>query len=69
MHLINADLHCHSQVSDGTLSPEALAERAFAQGVELWSLTDHDEVDGQRRASGERQRADQGRPHRPRLRR
>ena len=51
MHLINADLHCHSQVSDGTLSPEALAERAFAQGVELWSLTDHDEVDGQRRAS------------------
>ena len=50
MHLINADLHCHSQVSDGTLSPEALAERAFAQGVELWSLTDHDEVGGQQRA-------------------
>jgi predicted metal-dependent phosphoesterase TrpH len=50
MHLINADLHCHSDVSDGTLSPEALAERAFAQGVELWSLTDHDEVGGQRRA-------------------
>ena len=50
MHLINADLHCHSQVSDGTLSPEALAERAFAQGVELWSLTDHDEVSGQQRA-------------------
>ena len=50
MHLINADLHCHSQVSDGTLSPEALAERAFAHGVELWSLTDHDEVGGQQRA-------------------
>jgi len=50
MHLINADLHSHSQVSDGTLSPEALAERAHAQGVELWSLTDHDEVGGQQRA-------------------
>ena len=50
MHLINADLHCHSDVSDGTLSPEALAERAHAQGVELWSLTDHDEIGGQQRA-------------------
>jgi len=28
MHLLNADLHCHSDVSDGTLTPEALAERA-----------------------------------------
>ncbi len=50
MHLINADLHSHSNVSDGTLSPEALAERAHAQGVELWSLTDHDELSGQQRA-------------------
>jgi hypothetical protein len=50
MHLLNADLHCHSHVSDGTLAPEALAERAHAQGVELWSLTDHDEVGGQARA-------------------
>jgi len=46
----NADLHCHSTVSDGTLSPEALAERAHANGVELWALTDHDEVGGQDRA-------------------
>ena len=50
MHLINADLHCHSHVSDGTLAPEALAGRAHAQGVQLWSLTDHDEVGGQQRA-------------------
>jgi predicted metal-dependent phosphoesterase TrpH len=49
-HLLNADLHCHSTVSDGTLEPEALAARAAANGVELWSLTDHDEVAGQRRA-------------------
>jgi predicted metal-dependent phosphoesterase TrpH len=48
--LLNADLHCHSVVSDGTLSPEALAARAKANGVELWALTDHDEVGGQHRA-------------------
>jgi predicted metal-dependent phosphoesterase TrpH len=48
--LLNADLHCHSDVSDGTLSPEALAARARANGVELWSLTDHDEIAGQHRA-------------------
>jgi len=46
----NADLHCHSVVSDGTLTPEALAARAAANGVELWSLTDHDEIGGQHRA-------------------
>jgi predicted metal-dependent phosphoesterase TrpH len=50
MHLMNADLHCHSNVSDGTLSPEAVAERAQRNGVELWALTDHDEVGGQHRA-------------------
>ena len=37
-------------VSDGTLAPEALAERAAANGVELWALTDHDEIGGQDRA-------------------
>ncbi len=50
MNLLNADLHCHSNVSDGTLTPEALAARAHANGVGLWSLTDHDELGGQRRA-------------------
>ncbi|QNK68852.1 3',5'-nucleoside bisphosphate phosphatase [Variovorax sp. PAMC26660] len=48
---LNADLHCHSVVSDGTLTPEALAARAAANGVELWALTDHDEVGGQHRAA------------------
>jgi predicted metal-dependent phosphoesterase TrpH len=46
----NADLHCHSAISDGTLEPEAVAARAAANGVELWALTDHDEIGGQRRA-------------------
>ncbi|MEJ6022128.1 3',5'-nucleoside bisphosphate phosphatase [Ramlibacter sp. PS4R-6] len=50
MSILNADLHSHSLVSDGTLTPEALAARAAANGVELWSLTDHDEIGGQRRA-------------------
>ncbi len=45
--MLNADLHCHSTVSDGMLSPETLAARAKANGVDLWSLTDHDEVGGQ----------------------
>lgn len=48
---LNADLHCHSVVSDGTLTPEELAARARAHGVELWSLTDHDEIGGQRQAA------------------
>lgn len=50
-NILNADLHCHSVVSDGTLTPEDLAQRAKTNGVELWSLTDHDEVGGQARAA------------------
>ncbi len=46
----NPDLHCHSVVSDGTLTPEDLATRALRGGVDLWALTDHDEVGGQQRA-------------------
>ncbi|MFO1263264.1 MAG: 3',5'-nucleoside bisphosphate phosphatase [Rhodoferax sp.] len=48
---LNADLHCHSTISDGTLPPEAVAARAHANGVQLWALTDHDEVSGQHRAA------------------
>lgn len=51
MSILNADLHCHSVVSDGTLTPEELAARAAANGVELWALTDHDEIGGQHRAA------------------
>ena len=46
MHPLNADLHCHSRYSDGTLSPSVLAARAAANGVDLWALTDHDEIRG-----------------------
>ena len=50
MQSLNADLHCHSNVSDGTLTPEEVAARAHRNGVELWSLTDLDEIGGQERA-------------------
>ena len=40
------DLHCHSTVSDGTLDPAAVAACARRAGVDVWALTDHDEVKG-----------------------
>ncbi|OWW19990.1 3',5'-nucleoside bisphosphate phosphatase [Noviherbaspirillum denitrificans] len=44
--MLNVDLHCHSTVSDGSLSPAAVAARAKAGGVDVWALTDHDEIGG-----------------------
>ncbi|MCY0387880.1 PHP domain-containing protein [Robbsia sp. Bb-Pol-6] len=44
---LNADLHCHSTVSDGMLAPADVAALASRGKVDLWSLTDHDELDGQ----------------------
>ena len=43
---MKADLHCHSNVSDGLLPPAEVAHRAADRGIQLWSLTDHDEVAG-----------------------
>ncbi|PSB92213.1 PHP domain-containing protein [Candidatus Pandoraea novymonadis] len=48
--MINADLHCHSIVSDGTLAPAEVAKIAAEASVELWALTDHDELGGQSEA-------------------
>ena len=42
----NADLHCHSKVSDGMLEPCELVRRAHLNGVDLFALTDHDELAG-----------------------
>lgn len=44
--MLNVDLHCHSNISDGVLAPAAVAARAKANGVDVWALTDHDELDG-----------------------
>ncbi|WP_180130872.1 MULTISPECIES: PHP domain-containing protein [unclassified Acinetobacter] len=40
------DLHTHSNISDGTLSPEALVQAASAIGIHTLALTDHDTMDG-----------------------
>jgi len=43
---MNVDLHCHSNVSDGALRPAAVARLAARSGVEVWALTDHDQIAG-----------------------
>jgi len=43
---MKVDLHCHSTVSDGVLLPAAVAAYARNAGVDVWALTDHDEVGG-----------------------
>lgn len=40
------DLHCHSQYSDGLLSPSDLLDRAIHAGVSMLALTDHDSIAG-----------------------
>jgi predicted metal-dependent phosphoesterase TrpH len=44
--MLDYDLHCHSTVSDGLLSPSELVARAAERGVKFLALTDHDDVDG-----------------------
>jgi predicted metal-dependent phosphoesterase TrpH len=44
--MLKVDLHCHSNVSDGVLAPGALAAYARKGGVDVWALTDHDELKG-----------------------
>jgi hypothetical protein len=44
--MLNIDLHCHSNVSDGLLCPAAVVARAAANGVHVLALTDHDDVAG-----------------------
>jgi 3',5'-nucleoside bisphosphate phosphatase len=46
-----ADLHLHTQFSDGTFTPEELVERASNLGFSAIALTDHDTVEGCARAA------------------
>lgn len=48
---INIDLHCHSTISDGVLTPIQVVERAHENGVQVLALTDHDETAGLHSAS------------------
>ena len=43
---IVADLHMHSTCSDGLHTPEALCELIVNKGINAFSLTDHDSVQG-----------------------
>ncbi len=40
------DLHCHSTISDGLLSPQDLVAHAAKRGVKVLALTDHDDLGG-----------------------
>ncbi len=43
---MKADLHTHSTASDGQYSPAELAHLAKKRGMDVWALTDHDNLDG-----------------------
>lgn len=43
---VRAELHTHSTCSDGAFAPSEVAARCAATGARLWSLTDHDTVEG-----------------------
>ena len=51
--MLNIDLHTHSRVSDGVLTPTELVRRAHHHGVKMMALTDHDEVGGIAEAKAE----------------
>ena len=44
--MLNIDLHSHSHISDGVLPPAQVVVRAAANGVDVFALTDHDDVGG-----------------------
>lgn len=50
------DLHCHSKVSDGLLSPAEIVRLARANGCTLLALTDHDHTGGLAEARAEAQK-------------
>ncbi len=46
MEFITVNMHCHSSLSDGQLSPEELAAFLSENNVQVASLTDHDTLEG-----------------------
>ena len=49
--IYKADLHTHSTASDGQYAPAELAKLVKECGVQVWALTDHDNLDGLDEAS------------------
>lgn len=47
-----ADLHIHTNASDGDLSPEDLISKVARKGLKTISITDHDTIKGYKQASG-----------------
>src|SRR5687767_7498816 len=45
-YVSRVDLHLHTTISDGHLSPTELVRRAHANGVQTLAVTDHDNTDG-----------------------
>ena len=43
---MRVDLHVHTTASDGELSPQEVMRKAFRDGVEILSITDHDTLEG-----------------------
>jgi PAS domain S-box-containing protein len=43
---VRVNFHCHSNFSDGSLSPERVAAELAAASVRFAALTDHDSIDG-----------------------
>lgn len=54
--LLNADLHSHSTISDGLLTPTELTRRVSELAVDLFALTDHDDLRGLAEARNEADR-------------
>src|SRR5438093_6658593 len=46
-----ADLHLHTQFSDGTYSPEEMVAHGKSHGLSALALTDHDTIEGCERAA------------------
>lgn len=40
------DLHMHSNISDGTDTPEELLSKIRQEKIDVFSLTDHDDIEG-----------------------
>ena len=43
---MRADLHCHTRVSDGSMTPEDLVDYAARIGLDCLAVTDHDSMAG-----------------------
>ena len=50
---LTVDLHSHTNLSDGQLSPVALVRLAAEQGVDVLAVTDHDTTEGVAAAQAE----------------